>query len=165
MPRRATPIYRRGAGGGSFFDSPIVLYDMELAYVGAVPLQKELRIGTGSSRLQSQDALGALVDIVTMPIQYHEVQPGALIEPPEGAGHWWYIRYINPQGPDPLTDDSTGVDNWAIINTTYLWALNRPAAGTVENTLTFQIASFLTAGPTFVRMYAQADVILRYTRA
>ena len=163
IPRRLTPIYKR-VSGGSFSLLPIILRDAVYTYTGSGAARKQFAFSPGASELIETVPPNTNVSITTLPLQFHTNNPGSLPLPPEGAGHAWYVRTVEDFGPDAWEFDPPTVGVWQILNTTRGWFIQRGASPSVtENTGRFQVAVF-DAVPNFVKMYAQADITVRYTR-
>ena len=150
---------------GSFFVAPIIFYDQVLACTGTFAVFNEIRFNFGGSKIQTINAdATALIDVTTMPLQFHTSNPGPLPAPPD-AGDNWYLRYINPEGPDTFDFEEAPEDVWKILNTSRFWRISRPDPGnTNEVTVTFEISSRTSPAPEDeVAIYAQGRVTLRYT--
>jgi hypothetical protein len=161
MPRKLTPIYKR-VSGVSFYLSPIVLYDQDIITNGPTSNWASVRFVHSDSTLWKRNDAGALITIDTLPLQWHEIRPLPIIEPPEGPGTWWYIRWIEPEGPDNFDLQASDENEWVIMNTVRMYRFNDPPFGVIrENAVRFEIAVF-EAGPTFVKLYASARIMLRY---
>lgn len=158
---RITPIKRPVAAGlPSFSDSPIVLRDQVLIETSGINPRTSVDFDNGDSALSQFG-----VNIDTMPLQFHTARPGGLPTPPEGAGHGWYARTQEDLGPDTWEFDPPTEGVWRILNTTLQWNIARPAPGNVnENTGVFEVASFLFAPLTLIRIYARARITVRYDR-
>lgn len=149
---------------GSFAIAPIVLRDQVLEFTGNVSFRNDVRFEPGNSALETRFPPNSVGTVDSVPLQYHTNRPGSLPTPPEGAGHDWRVRWIAEFGPDPWEFTMAAIDVWVILNTTRSNSVARPPSGTAENTGVFQIASFLTSGPTLVKLYAQANITVRYVR-
>lgn len=149
----------------SFAIDPIILRDQIFTVTGGASLWSAVRFVNSDSSLWKRDSSGSLVTVDTLPLQFHTSRPATLPLPPEGTGHFWYLRYINEEGPDPWDLASTIEDEWIIMNSPKIYRLDRPPIGnTVGNTVRFQIAVF-DAVPEFVKLYASARITVIYNRS
>lgn len=156
MPHEVTPIHRRVGAGGSFFDSPIVLYDQTLTGTGGIRTSVEFH--TGDSKL-----FKFIVSVDTVPLQYHENRPAALPLPPEGAGHAWVVRTREDLGPDDWEFDPPTVTVWRQLNTTLAWHIRKVAGVPKENTGIFEVGSSLTGDlQNPVKIYAEAAITVQH---
>ena len=154
-----SPIYKLvGAGGGSFFDAPFVLYDALYSYDGTNSVRQSLvwtASGVTLETIVSPDL--SQTPINTVPLQFHTSRPGT----PPGGSSTLAVRLLTDGGPEPFSFAAGAEGVWLQMNTTRQWQIARPASGvTVINTSIYEMAFW--ADTTAIK--ARAEIAIQYAR-
>lgn len=161
IPHSLTPIYRKPAGGGSFFSGDFVLYDQVLESISPGVSKIFVRFVLGPNPTDGvvrwRGPIGGLdIPIATVPLQWWKDLPTPP-NPPVGSA----VRRINDQGPDIINaGDLIAIDTWFGDGLRDAWLELPPFGETRENTSTYEMAKWADTSVIFAR----ADITLRHKR-